>query len=236
MIDSPLSSPAPWETFPALAEIDRVLHAFLLRAPGIDVATDRAAALGRLDAAHQAARRALGLGTRTLLTAEQVHGASVVTVRKAGGEGFSERPFPGADALVSDRADVCLGIYVADCCAVFLVDGKRDVIGLAHSGKKGTALGIVPATIAAMAENFGCRPEDLIAQLSPCIRPPDYETDFAAEIVAQCRAAGVQQIYDGGRNTAADPLRYYSYRREKGRTGRMLALLALEKSGGDNRR
>ncbi len=228
MTDPLLTAPAPSETFPALAGSARVLHAFLLRVAGIDVATDRVSALGRLDAAHCAARRELGLGTRTLLTAEQVHGARVATVKKDGAAAFPEQPFSGVDALVTDRAEVCLGIYVADCCAVFLVDVNRAVIGLAHSGKKGTALGIVPATIAAMTENFGSEPADLIAQLSPCIRPPDYETDFAAEIVAQCRAAGIRQIHDSGRNTAADPARYYSYRREKGRTGRMLALLALK--------
>ncbi len=66
-----------------------------------------------------------------------------------------------------------------------------------------------------------------MAQLGPCIRPPWYETDFAAEIVRQLRAAGVGRVEDGGTCTAADPERYYSYRREKGQTGRMLALLAL---------
>ena len=120
-----------------------------------------------------------------------------------------------------------LGIYVADCSAVYLVDPVRRVIGLVHSGKKGTELGIVPAALAAMTARFGTRPGDVTAQLGPCIRPPWYEVDFAAQITAQCRDAGVTRIADDGANTAADPERYYSYRREKGRTGRMLALLAL---------
>ena len=78
-----------------------------------------------------------------------------------------------------------------------------------------------------MHDHFGSRPEDLTVQLSPCIRPPWYEVDFAAEIAAQCRAAGVAQIADNGTCTAAHPDRYYSYRREKGRTGRLLAFLSL---------
>jgi len=65
-------------------------------------------------------------------------------------------------------------------------------------------------------------------QLSPCIRPPHYEVDFAAEIVRQCRASGVKTIHDSGVCTACDLKRYYSYRAEKGKTGRMLALLGLE--------
>jgi copper oxidase (laccase) domain-containing protein len=66
-----------------------------------------------------------------------------------------------------------------------------------------------------------------VVQLGPCIRPPHYEIDFAADIVEQCRRAGVRQINDSATCTACDTTRYYSYRAEKGRTGRMLALLAL---------
>jgi purine-nucleoside/S-methyl-5'-thioadenosine phosphorylase / adenosine deaminase len=76
-------------------------------------------------------------------------------------------------------------------------------------------------------ESFGSEPAQLIVQLSPCIRPPHYEIDFAAEIIRQCRALGVKEIHDSGVCTANEVGRYYSYRAEKGKTGRMLALLAL---------
>ena len=78
-----------------------------------------------------------------------------------------------------------------------------------------------------MIERFGSDPANMIVQLSPCIRPPHYEVDFAAEIIRQCRALGVQQIHDSGICTACDLDRYYSYRAEKGKTGRMLAVLGL---------
>ena len=78
-----------------------------------------------------------------------------------------------------------------------------------------------------MAQHFGSRASDLVVQLSPCIRPPHYEIDFAAEIVRQCRDLGVTAVHDCGVCTACDLKRYYSYRAEKGRTGRMLAFLAL---------
>jgi purine-nucleoside/S-methyl-5'-thioadenosine phosphorylase / adenosine deaminase len=68
----------------------------------------------------------------------------------------------------------------------------------------------------------------MILQLSPCIRPPHYEVDFASEIVSQCRALDVKGIHDSGVCTACDLNRYYSYRAEKGKTGRMLALLGLD--------
>jgi copper oxidase (laccase) domain-containing protein len=79
-----------------------------------------------------------------------------------------------------------------------------------------------------MSEEFGTDPDDVIAQLSPCVRPPYYEVDFAAEIVKQLEQSGVRRVFDSGENTASDLNKFYSYRMEKGRTGRMLALLALK--------
>jgi len=78
-----------------------------------------------------------------------------------------------------------------------------------------------------MRQEFEIESGDLIVQLSPCIRPPHYEIDFAADIVRQCRDAGIEEISDSGVCTGCDLEHYYSYRGEKGRTGRMLALLAL---------
>jgi hypothetical protein len=78
-----------------------------------------------------------------------------------------------------------------------------------------------------MTDRFGSRSSDLVVQLGPCIRPPHYEIDFAADIVRQCRDLGVSSVHDSGVCTACDLKRYYSYRAEKGRTGRMLAFLAF---------
>ena len=79
-----------------------------------------------------------------------------------------------------------------------------------------------------MSTEFGSDPHRIVAQLSPCIRPPDYEVDFADDIVQQLKNSGVKQVFDSGENTGADLKKFYSYRMEKGRTGRMLALLALK--------
>jgi len=212
------------EFFPALQRIAGVRHAFLGRVPGIDVATDRDQALARLDAAHRAARAQLGLEERRFATAEQVHGNEIAVLDHSLGANYC---CAGADGLITSQPGVSLGIYVADCCAVFLVDPVRHAIGLVHSGKKGTEWAIASRAIAKMQEYFGTAPGDLIVQLSPCIRPPHYEVDFAREIVRQVRASGVQQVHDSGLCTTCDLFRYYSYRAEKGRTGRMLALLAL---------
>lgn len=169
-------------------------------------------------------RGSLGLGEMPMLTAEQVHGATVAVVDQPLA---ADQRFDDCDGFVSNQVNLALGIYVADCGAVFLVDPVRRVIGLVHSGKKGTELGIVPNAIRLMAERFGSSPSDLIVQLGPCIRPPHYEIDFAAAIVQQAREQGILKVHDSGACTACEPARYYSYRAEKGKTGRMLALLAM---------
>jgi hypothetical protein len=211
------------ETFPAL---DRVgcLHGFVARVPGIELSHDKAVVLENLDKVHRQARQILGLGERKFITARQVHGNMIAFVDSPAN---SDHCFEGCDGLVTNQRDVCLGVYVADCCAVYLVDRNSRAIGLVHSGKKGTALGVVRSAIESMRQGFGIESTDLIVQLSPCIRPPHYEIDFAAEVVRQCRAAGIEEIFDNGVCTACDLEHYYSYRAEKGRTGRMLALLAL---------
>jgi YfiH family protein len=190
--------------------------------PNIDVAHEKTIALQHLDAVHSEIRNALGLAQMPFVTAQQVHGNRIAAVTAAHEDGC----IAACDGLVTDQPNICLGIYVADCCAVYLVDEVTGAIGLVHSGRKGTALQIVPNAIETMREKFGTDPCDLVVQLSPCIRPPHYEIDFAAEIVRQCEGAGVQRIVDSGTCTACEPSRYYSYRAEKGRTGRMLALLA----------
>ena len=210
------------ETFPALTALPGIVHGFTGRVAGLDVKADRATAMQRLDGFHTAARARLGLAARRFITAEQIHGREIAVVDET-----TAVPVPGADGLITASPAVCLGIHVADCCAVFLADPVRRVIALLHSGKKGSELGITTAALARLRAEFGCEPADITIQISPCIRPPQYETDFAALIIAQARAAGVRQIFDCGTCTAANVDRYYSYRLERGQTGRMLAFLAL---------
>ena len=218
------TDPFPLQYFPALDATGICLSAFVRRIPGIDVRQDKAEALKRLDATHRQIRNSLGAGDWPLLTAEQVHGNDVVIVEETK---TNDEQFLGFDGLITNQRGLLLGIHVADCCAVYLVDPVTPAIGLVHSGRKGTELNIVGRALDKMSERFGTQPANVIVQLSPCIRPPDYEVDFAAEVAAQCRAKGVRSLHDEGENTAGDLKQFYSYRMEKGRTGRMLALLGL---------
>ena len=222
------------ERFDALIALPSCVHVFTRRIPGIDVSHDKAEALRRLDAAHLEIRREIGIADWPLLTAEQIHGDKIAIARRAEAgrrrvdlAPTSDKEFAGCDGFITNEREVALGIHVADCCAVYIVDPTTPAIGLVHSGKKGTALGIAGKAIHQMKEAFGSNPANMIVQLSPCIRPPHYEIDFAADIVEQCRAQGVKQIHDSGVCTACHLDLYYSYRAEKGKTGRMLALLGL---------
>jgi len=217
----------PFEQFAAVSAIKTCRHVFTQRITGIDVSHDKAEVLERLNAAHQEIRNATGLGDWPLFTAEQIHGNNIAVIDSCsrgpvGGE------FPACDGIITNQPGAALGIYVADCCAVYIVDATTPAIGLVHSGRKGTELGVVPNAIRQMIERFGSDPAKMIVQLSPCIRPPHYDVDFASEIIRQCRAPGVQHVHNSGMCTACNLNRYYSYRAERGKTGRMLAVLALD--------
>ncbi|SRR6266496_5454959 len=224
----------PFEQFPALSAIGICRHAFAQRIPDIAVSQDKVEVLKRLDAAHREIRITIGVGDWPVFTAQQIHGNKIAVVDDVGSARRADpiREFPACDGIITNQRGIVLGVYVADCCAVYVVDPKTPAIGLVHSGRKGTELDIVTHAIRQMMERFGSHPANMIVQLSPCIRPPHYEIDFAAEIVRQCRALGMQEIHDSGICTACDLDRYYSYRAEKGKTGRMLALIGLNSTIG----
>lgn len=207
--------------FEPLAAVPGIRATFIPRIHGIDVDTDRETALARLAPAHAKFLRDRGFDPERLATAEQIHGVGVAAVSAPGAHA-------GVDALVTAQRGLPLGIYVADCGAVFIADRRGRAVGLAHSGRAGTAANITGATIAVLTREYGVDPADLVVHLSPCIRPPLYENDFAADIVAQARAAGAGEVIDDGICTGREVGRYYSYRVERGRTGRMLAVLSIE--------
>src|SRR5262249_20691934 len=152
-----------------------------------------------------------------LLTGEQIHGSKIAVIDAPIP---SDRHLTGYDGFITNQRRIALGVHVADCCAVYIIDPKIRLAGLVHSGKRGTESQIAAKAIKELTHHFGSNPSDLVVQLSPCIRPPHYEVDFAAQIREQCRAAGVNQINDNEVCTACDLKSYYSYRAEKGKTGR----------------
>ena len=154
---------------------------------------------------------------------EQVHGAGVGVVGKMDGG----KVVSGVDALISQEKGLSLVIRVADCGPVWIHCGKTGAIGLVHSGRKGTEAGVVGETIRKMREEFGSETSSMMALLGPCIRPPHYDVNFAGEILHQLKREKVGKVVDSGLCTASEPNRFFSYRREKGKTGRHYAILCL---------
>jgi copper oxidase (laccase) domain-containing protein len=211
-----------WMTFPLLEALPAFKHRFTLRHPTIEVDAERAEVVERLWAWHRSQAEKMGFSADKLCIAEQVHGKGVAVV-----SAIQKGPIPAVDGIITATPGLIIGIYVADCGAIYLADPKTGACGVLHSGKKGSELGIAADGILLMGEHFGSRPEDIRVQLAPCIRPPAYEVDFASQIRESCLAAGIlpEHYADCGICTSTDLSRYYSYRIEKGRTGRMLALL-----------
>ncbi|MFN3370209.1 MAG: peptidoglycan editing factor PgeF [Sphingomonadaceae bacterium] len=178
---------------------------------------------------------ALAPGAR-LVTVHQVHGATAVEVGD-----WPDDARPHADALVTDRPGLAIGILTADCAPVLFHDPVAGVIGAAHAGWKGALAGILEATVEAMVR-LGARRADIAAAVGPAIGRRSYEVDagfvarfeaadpenarfFTAgrpghaffDIEAYCvhrlANAGVPRVEALGEDTLAQPDRYFSYRR-----------------------
>lgn len=203
------------------------------RIAGVEVGCGRDEAMIRLRPHHEAWMREQDGGDGGgWWRAEQVHGNRVAVVpgaqTRVAADGLPV--VSGVDGLLTATPGVSLAIYVADCGPIWLADPVRRAVGLLHSGKKGTESGILEVAVGMMCDAFGSDPADLTVVLGPCIRPPDYELDFAAMIGRQSAALGIAGYFDCGLNTASDLESHYSYRREMGKTGRMLATIQLQPS------
>lgn len=180
----------------------------------------------------------LRLSQGGLLSLYQVHSPAVVLVEEA----WSPDDKPEADAMVTDRADVGLGILVADCAPVLFADPAAVIVGAAHAGWKGAVGGVLEATVAAM-EELGADAANIRAAVGPCIHQTSYEVDdgfrrrlidldpgnerfFAAGTrdghhqfdlpgfaAARLRGVGIASVDIVDADTYPDEERFFSYRR-----------------------
>jgi polyphenol oxidase len=182
--------------------------------------------------------RALGATPTALVGVTQVHGAIAVQVTGCWAPGTG----PRADAMVTDRPGLALGIITGDCAPVLLADAEAGVIGAAHAGWRGAAAGVIEATIAGMAA-LGANLARIVAAIGPCIRQESYEVgpdlrdtvlaassdatrhfahgqrdghwqfDLLGYCAARLAAAGVQCVDVVGADTVAEEDRFFSHRR-----------------------
>ncbi|MFA9201587.1 MAG: peptidoglycan editing factor PgeF [Cypionkella sp.] len=192
------------------------------------------------------------LAGAVLVGLHQVHSADVVTVTEPWGDGDR----PAADALVTARPGVLIGVLTADCAPVLLAEADAGVVGAAHAGWKGAHGGVIEATVAAM-EALGARRARIVAAIGPCIAQASYEVDqafrerfepgdarffapgapghwqfdLAEYVAARLACAGIATVETLARDTYAEPEAFYSYRRATHRGeaayGRQLSLVGL---------
>ena len=172
-----------------------------------------------------------------LVTLHQVHSGKAIPVTAP----FPDDGRPPADALVTDRPGLALGILTADCTPVLFADRDAGVIGAAHAGWKGAVGGIIEATVEAM-EGLGASRDTIVAAVGPTIARKSYEVDegffrtFMAQdpeherffsagkpghhqfdlegfVVSRLAAAGLTRIEALGLDTYSEPDRFFSYRR-----------------------
>ncbi len=190
-----------------LADLDGVQHRFFTRRGGVSAGLYASLNCGygsgdQPDNVRENRRRAAAafdLAQTELLTLHQTHSTDVLVVAD---RRWTSPGAPKADAMVTDRPGVALGVLAADCAPVLLADPGAGVIGAAHAGWKGALAGIVEATIAAM-ERLGARRDGMRGAIGPCIGRDSYEV---------LTLAGVPTIATGHDTLAASD-DFFSYRR-----------------------
>jgi hypothetical protein len=241
-----MSASAPLPQPITAAVLAPLRHGFFTRRGGVSegpFASLNCSLFGRDDPAlvmenRARAASALGVDLASLVGLRQVHGTTVVPVRAP----WPADAGPQADALVTDRPGIALGIVTADCAPVLFADADAGVIGAAHAGWRGAVAGVLEATVAAMLR-LGARRSHLTAVVGPCIAPASYEVgsevreavaaagdpvatlcaparrpghwqfDLPGLCLARLQAAGVAAAVWTGHDTLAEPALFFSHRR-----------------------
>jgi polyphenol oxidase len=140
--------------------------------------------------------RRLGISLDRMVGCRQVHGSQVAVVGEAeAGRGMypDSPPIEGADAMVTDTPGLYLLALSADCPPVFFYDPARRVVGLAHSGWKGTVGRIAANVVEALVDNFGCEPGNIVAAVGPGIGPCCYNVYPQVAEAVESAFAGARQ-------------------------------------------
>jgi YfiH family protein len=235
--------------FDVLRDDSRIIHAFSTRIGGVSAPPFDTLNLGintdddpdYIQTNRLRFLNGLHLKGRQLARPRQIHGNQTAIVTVPG-------EYADTDALVTDNPGICLTIQVADCLPVFLYDSNRLCIGLIHAGWRGTVSQIALHTVRTMISEYRSNPADIRAFIGPSIGPLCYKVGnevksrFGRKYVQddhvnlwQCNRdqlvqAGIpaKQIQISGICTHCHSALFYSHRADKGRTGRMMAVMMIK--------
>lgn len=124
--------------------------------------------------------RSMGTKVEQLVTVTQVHGTDILVIDSPN-QDFAHFHKLECDGIITDQPGVLIGVCVADCVPVLLLDPVKKVAAALHAGWKGTAGGIVVKGVETLVEFFGSKPSSILAAVGPGIGGCCYEVDAAVK-------------------------------------------------------
>lgn len=208
-------SSIPLARFDTLRGHAGLIHAVSTRHGGVSRGAFASLNLGRVvgddaesvETNYRRLADALDVPRSEMTTTWQVHSDRIVRATRANAGGMIDK----ADGVVTDVPGLPITQRFADCTPVLVYDPRRQAVGVAHAGWRGTVAGVTPALVRAMVEHFGSDPADLLAAVGPAIGPCCYEVgqevvEAAGAAFAAVRAEVlVAQDRPRNGNGAADP-------------------------------
>lgn len=176
-----------WLTFPQLDRYPELSHLFTTRRGGVSTGDLESWNFGKCQKEpaenilknYEILARTLGTETEKMVRSNQTHTANILEVdeRHLGMGIIRDRSYEDIDGLVTDRPGITLITTHGDCNPLYFYDPARRVIGLAHSGWRGTLGEIAGEMIERMERRYGCRPSDILAGIGPGLCQDCFEVD-----------------------------------------------------------
>lgn len=193
-------------TFPGLTKTGMVKHLFTTRLGGVSkgIYTSMNLSFTRGDEPwdvlenYRRIARILGIEARDVVCSDQTHTTNIRTVTEDDrGKGVTRpRDYHDVDGLVTDIAGIALATFYADCVPLYFVDTHNRAIGLAHSGWRGTVDRMGECMVRRMGEEFGTKPEDLLAAVGPSICQGCYEVGEDVAAFFEAAFQGSQDVLE----------------------------------------
>lgn len=127
---------------------------------------------------RQALCQLLQVNDRQLLMPHQVHLTEIAVIDDdflCLGDDERQQRLEGVDAMMTDKAGVCVGVSTADCIPVLLYDNVHHAVCAIHAGWRGTVARIVEKSVQAMTHTYSTTPSDIVAQIGPGISLDSFE-------------------------------------------------------------
>ena len=191
-------------TYPAFEKLEGIIHGFSTRLGGVsrgiyssmNLSFTRGDEEEAVKENYRRIAQAIGFRTDDIVTSDQTHTANVRKVTEADrGKGITvPRDYQDVDGMVTNVPGLILATFYADCVPLYFADPVKRVIGLSHSGWRGTVAKIGKVTVEKMKEEYGCHPEDILAAIGPSICQDCYEV--SEDVIEEFKTAFAEEYQE----------------------------------------